>query len=529
MRVLTAEQMREVDRLTTERFGIPGILLMENAALRSVDVIEDTVGPIAGRFVKIVCGKGNNGGDGAAVARQLWLQGAVVDVLLLGRVEETRGDARTNFEIARSLSELGDRFGFRESPTSDELADDGAEPDLWVDAIFGTGLTRRAEGVFADAIAMLNSRARAPLVALDLPSGLDSDSSELPAVHVQADVTVTFTAPKVACSLPPSVFACGTVVTGAIGTPNDLVEAAGSRLSLVTPRDVGGWLRDSRRSGDAHKGTVGSVLVVAGSSGKTGAAALASEAALRGGTGLVTVATPKSAEAVLAARAIPEVMTEPLQETPGGELAPESVPHVRRLIDSRTVAAIGPGIGTAPSTREVVRALVADRSRPFVLDADALNCLAPWPSEVVGTAAAALVITPHPAEMARLIGGETRAVVSDRVGCAREFARAHGVIVVLKGARTVVADPSGEVFVNPTGNAGMATGGSGDVLTGLVASLLAQRPADPLGATIAAVYLHGLAGDLAARDVGTRAVVAGDITRNLGRAFVDAGGESEYP
>lgn len=529
MRVLTAAEMRDVDRSTTERFELPSLLLMENAAARAAEEIDSVYGPVAGQFVAIVCGRGNNGGDGAAVARLLWLRGAIVDILLLGRVADTRGDAKANFAIVRRLAELGDRLGFREVESSDDLWDEGERADLYVDAIFGTGLSRPADGLYAAAIERLNARAGAPLVALDLPSGVDSDRPTPPGPHVRADLTVTFTAPKPACVLPPASFACGRLVTAHIGSPADLVEAAGSKLSLVTRQDVADWLAEARRSGDAHKGSVGSVLVVAGSVGKTGAAALASAAALRSGAGLVTVATPRSAQSAVAAHAPAEVMTEALSETGGGALARQALDDLRRLIAERTVAAVGPGIGADPSTRELVQALVRDRERPLVLDADALNCLSPWPDEVRGSSELPIVITPHPAEMARLTGSDTRSVVADRVGAARELAVRAGIVVVVKGAGTVVADPSGEVFVNSTGNAGMATGGSGDVLTGLVAGLLAQRPGDPIGATIAGVFLHGAAGDLAAHEIGTRALVAGDITSRLGSAFLAVGGDAERP
>jgi NAD(P)H-hydrate epimerase len=529
MRVLTAEQMREVDRLTTERFAIPGLLLMENAAARTAEAIEAAFGPATGRFVTIVCGTGNNGGDGAAVARQLWLRGAIVDVVLLGRLDDARGDARANFEIARRLADLGDRVGFREVDAADEIAADGGEPDLYVDAIFGTGLSRPAEGLQAEAIELLNARGETPLVALDLPSGLDANAAVAPSPHVRADLTITYTAPKPACVLPPAAYACGRLVTGSIGSPEDLFEDVGARLSLVTAADVAEWLAETRRAGDAHKGTVGSVLVVAGSVGKSGAAALAAEAALRSGTGLVTVATARAAQPSVAARAIAEVMTEPLPDTPAGALAIEALEPLRALVGARTVVAVGPGIGTGDPTRQLVRELVRDRERPMVLDADALTCLAPWPDDVRGTPEHPIVVTPHPAEMARVAGTDTRTVVADRVAAARAFANRTGVVVVLKGAGTVVADPSGEVFVNSTGNAGMATGGTGDVLTGLVAGLLAQRPTDALGAAIAGVFLHGFAGDLAAAGTGTRALVASDITARLGEAFLEVGGDAERP
>lgn len=529
MRILTADEMREVDRLTTERYAIPSLLLMENAAARAVEAIERELGSMAGRYVKIVCGKGNNGGNGAAVARQLWLKGALVDVLLLGHAADTRGDARTNFDIVRALAETGSGLGFCELDTGEAIWQEAGEnePDLYVDAIFGTGLSRPAEGIYGEAIELLNARHSARLVALDLPSGLASDTGRTIGPHVRADLTVTFTAPKPACVLPPAVFACGRVVTAPIGTPDGLVEESGSQLSIVTAEDVAEWLATSQRAGDAHKGSVGTVLVVAGAVGKTGAAAMAAEAALRAGSGLVTVATARSAQPALAARAMAEVMTEPMAETDEGALSLDALEPLRRMLDARTAGAIGPGVGTADATRALVDALVRGRTRPLVLDADGLNCMAPWPDDVRGSADLPIVVTPHPAEMARLAATDTKTVVEDRVAAARAFAVAHDLVVVLKGARTVVAEPGGEVFVSPTGNAGMATGGSGDVLTGIVASLLGQRPADPLGAAIAGVYLHGLAGDIAARATGTRAMVATDITSRLGNAFVEVGGEAE--
>jgi hydroxyethylthiazole kinase-like uncharacterized protein yjeF len=530
MKILTAAEMREVDRLTTERYRIPGLLLMENAASRAAEAIEHAYGPVAGRYVKIFCGRGNNGGDGAAVARQLWTRGALVDVLLLGLVDETKGDARTNFEIARALSETGSGFGFREIDTSDALWEDTSldRADICIDAIFGTGLARPAEGLFAEAIDLLNVRAEAPVVALDIPSGLASDDPNPNGPHVRADLTITFTAPKPACVLPPALYACGRVVTAAIGSPDELLAETGSKLTLVTPEWVAAWLARTRRKPDAHKGDVGNVLIVAGSAGKTGAAAMAATAALRAGAGLVTVATPRSTEPALAARSIPEAMTEALPETVDGALGLEALAHLRRLAEGRDVVAIGPGLGHGEETRDLVAAFVRDRARPVVIDADGLNCLAPWPDDLEGQPDLPIVITPHPAEMARLIASETRDVVADRVGIARRFATEHGVVTVLKGARTIVAGPDGEVYVNPTGNAGMATGGSGDVLTGL-ASALAAVGDNALDSAIAAVYLHGLAGDLAARESGTRALVATDIVAHLGRAFAEAGGEGELP
>ncbi len=529
MRIITADQMREVDRLTTERFAIAGLLLMENAAVRTACAIAERFGPVGDLYVKIVCGRGNNGGDGAAIARQLWLGGAMADVILIGHVSDATGDARTNFEIVRALSETATGIGLREIETSEDLWDaysDG-EADVFVDAMFGTGLSRPVDGLFAEAIELLNAHDGTPVVSVDLPSGLASDLAESIGPHVHADLTVTFTALKPACALPPAVFSCGEVVVADIGSPAELVESCGSRLSLVAPSGVEGYLDLSKRRIDAHKGTVGSVLVIGGSVGKTGAPAMAAEAVLKSGAGLATIATARSAEPVLASRALAEAMTEPVAETDAGVVSVAALERLRELAASRTVVAIGPGLGLGESQRDVVRAFMRDRERPVVVDADALTALSDWPDEIRGTTELPIIVTPHPAEMARIASLDTRAVVVDRVGVAREFATRHRVFVVLKGARTIIAEPGGEVLVNPTGNSGMATGGSGDVLTGVIAGLLAQRPSDPLGAAVTGVYLHGLAGDLAVAETGIRALVATDISEHLGRAFLQAGGTAE--
>lgn len=531
MKVLSAAEMREVDRLTTERYAIPGLLLMENAAARAAEAIEQTFGEMANRYVKIVCGRGNNGGDGAAVARQLWMRGALVDVVLLGKVDETNGDARTNFDIVRSMAASGCGIGLREIGTRAEVWDEfeDSEPDLYVDAIFGTGLTRPAEGIFADAIECLNNRAATSLASLDLPSGLASDLPEPIGPHVVADLTVTFTAPKPSCVLPPAVFACGLVATAAIGSPEELLDGCGSQLTLVTPEAVAEWLAESARRPDAHKGSVGRVLVVAGSSGKSGAAAMAGDAALRGGAGLVSIATPSVVEGLVASRAMVETMTEPVASAEDGTFDESSIRRLLELHERTDVTVLGPGIGLSPSARAVVHAILRERKAPVLVDADALTLLSPWPADLTGERDRPIIVTPHAAEMARISGTDTGTVLADRVAAARSFATRFGVIVALKGARTVIAEPGGEVFVNPTGNAGMATGGSGDVLSGLIGALVGQRGSDPIGSTIAGVYLHGLAGDLAARESGVRALVATDIAAFLGPAFLEAGGEGERP
>ncbi|HET9531032.1 MAG TPA: NAD(P)H-hydrate dehydratase, partial [Blastocatellia bacterium] len=479
----------------------------------------------------VICGRGNNGGDGAAVARQLYLRGASALILLLGRIDDARGDARTNFEIARALA-TGPGLRLIEVERAEELleqASAGAH-NLFIDAIFGTGLTRPASGLFEEAISLLNDRGPTyPVISLDIPSGISSDSAELIGPAVRAHLTITFTAPKIGNILPPASDYNGRLIVGPIGTPAELLESSGSRLTLVEAGMVSSWLQTSRRTSYANKGDAGKVLVVAGSRGKTGAACLTGEGAMRAGAGLVTVATPESSQAVVASRLITECMTEPLAETESGSIARQALDRVIELASERDVVALGPGLGSADeSTRTFVRALAINRERPMVIDADGLNALSPWAENLRGATELPLVLTPHPGEMARMVGKSADDVVRDRIDVAREFATAHAAIVVLKGSRTLIASPDGEVFVNPTGNSGMATGGAGDVLTGVIAALIAQKPDDPLGATVAAVYLHGLAGDIAASKIGTRAMIASDISAHLGDAYIEAGKDQEH-
>jgi len=347
---------------------------------------------------------------------------------------------------------------------------------------------------------------------------------------VCADITVTFTAPKPASVLPPACHYVGDLIVSAIGSPAELIDEAGSSLNLVEPKMIEEWLARSRRSPDANKGDVGKVLIVAGSRGKTGAACLSGLAAIRSGTGLVTVATPASSQPVVASQLAIECMTEPLPETETGSVSLDALRSLLELADQRDVLAIGPGLGASDdSTRELVRGAVINRSVPLVIDADGLNSLAPWPGNLNGSSALPMILTPHPGEMARLTGKSIPQIVSNRVETARRFAMERSVIVVLKGSRTIIAAPDGQVYINPTGNSGMATGGTGDVLTGITVGLLAQKPDDPVGSTIAAVYIHGLAGDIAARRIGTRAMIASDIMGALGESFIQAGGEQERP
>jgi NAD(P)H-hydrate epimerase len=543
--------MREIDRLTAERFAMPTLLLMEAAATASLQAIAACFGGhLEGKRIRILCGRGNNGGDGAALARAFWLAGARADVVLFGRVDETKGDARLNFEIARHLSsfEAGSRsqpppLTFVECETLadwEEVAGMRHSHDVIVDALFGTGLTRPLQGIHQQVVEhialMREARERSlthdmPLiVSLDLPSGLNADDAQLIGETVKADLTVTFTAPKPANVLPPASHCCGQLVVANIGSPPILLETSHTQLFVIEESDARRFLSQTRYTPDSYKNTHGHALVIAGSREMTGAAVLCGNAAMKAGAGLVTIATSLSAQRAIASQALPEIMTAALPETERGALSAEAVERAAQLTTRAQVLAIGPGLtSTDEGTREFVRTIIERRTTAVVIDADALNALSPWPEELRGETERPLILTPHPGEMARLTGAGNREALEDRVKIAREFAQAHSLILVLKGTRTLVAAPDGNVYINPTGNAGLGTAGAGDTLTGIITGFLAQSAGTPgvdkkgadagaLAATIAAVYTGGLAGDLAAREHGMRTMVASDITRHLGHA-----------
>src|SRR5712692_7253778 len=512
MKIVSAAEMREIDRATSERFGVPSLTLMENAGSAVARFILSDY-PQAQR-ISVVCGKGNNGGDGFVVARQLAESGCVVRVLLLCGPEELRGDAAAMFQKLTILPLVVRDAG--------ALAAADAAPifaaDLIVDAVLGTGFRPPVSPLYAGVISRMNG-SRAPVIAVDIPSGADADSTQAEiGALARADAVVTFTAPH-----PAHVFAgltSGPTVIAPIGSPP---EAIVSRLGLYlsTPADFASLLAPRER--DANKGSYGHVLVIGGSLGKAGAAAMAGFSALRVGAGLSTVATARSVLATVAAFH-PEVMTEPLAETDQGTISLRALePSLVPLLQRKTLA-IGPGISRHSETAEFVRATVkrGDTSSVvnIVVDADALNAFEGSAGQLNGRGRS-LVITPHPGEMSRLTGLSLAEIQSNRLDVARNFASKHELIVVLKGHRTLIAAPDGTVWVNPTGNPGMATGGTGDILTGLVAGLIAQHPQHALEATALAVYLHGLAGDLACESIGENSLVATDLVRFLPQAFAE--------
>lgn len=547
--------MRDIDWLTSERYGVASLTLMENAAQATARVVIDSLqGSVAGKSVLVICGKGNNGGDGAAVARLLAIAGASVEVVLIGQVDETKADARTNFERLTSWSSEQvsqanpgsvNLFACDSEEEWEQLRDTvlGGNHDAAVDALFGTGLTRPVEGLHREAIRyLLELRKKrdtanwfCPIISVDIPSGLNSDSEDPIGEAVLADATVTMTAPKRANVLPPASAFNGKLIVAQIGSPDELIEAASTKLFVNDADDARQWLVKTRYTPDSYKNSHGHALVIAGSRGFTGAAALCGNAAMRAGAGLVTVGTPASVQPLIATQVLTEVMTTALAETDRGAVSDEAFDYASKFAERADVLAIGPGLSAEDDrTRMFVRHMVDKRRTAVVIDADGLNCLSPWPAELRGSAEFPLVLTPHPGEMLRLLGSSDRSMLDDRVSIAREFAVAHELILVLKGSRAIVAVPDGRVVVNATGNAGLGTAGAGDTLTGVITGFLAQAygtlkaDADVVEAVIAALYISGLAGDMAAAQIGMRAMTASDIREHLSEAFrmLDPSGES---
>ena len=511
MRILNAAQMREADRYTIEEIGIPSLVLMENAGRQVVAAIETAYADQLEGRVAVLCGRGNNGGDGFVVARTLLQRGIDTAVFVIGALSDVRAEARTNLEILGRLGvtvvEIGDEQSW-------ELHfSEISQCTLLVDAMFGTGLKAPLAGMIETVVADINASSL-PIVSIDLPSGLSADTPQLIGDCVTASMTVTLAAPKLPLVLPPGEAHAGEVVIADIGIPYEVIDGVeGQHLELMTPEQIRHQVEP--RAADSHKGDFGRVTVVGGSLGRSGAAWLSGMGALRSGAGLVTVATPTSCLPIVASMGA-ELMTEPLAEIAGGAIAASAIDRILDL--NHDVIACGPGLGRHPDAVEFVRALLDRATVPLVLDADALAVLADDPGRLVGKDDRDVIITPHPGEMARLVGSSIDEVQANRIQVASDFATTHRVYVVLKGHRTVIATPQGPVYINPTGNPGMATGGTGDVLTGMIAAWLAQL-LDADAACQLAVFLHGAAGDLAAAGQGQVAMTATDLLDELGDAF----------
>lgn len=507
MKIVTGAEMQALDHRTITDAEIPGTVLMERAGEGIVKQLEARYGPTRGKTITILCGKGNNGGDGLVVARLLHQQRAKVHVLLLTPITDLSRDATTMYR--RLVRVAGQRriVRFRSAEQAQPIL---AASAILVDAILGTGLTSDVTGAYRDAIDLIN-RSGKPVIAIDLPSGLHADSGAILGQAIHASLTVTLGLPKLGLYIGAGIDQAGAIRVVDIGIPSAYVDEINSRTWLLTSDNMLATLPARRPS--SHKGTFGHAGIIAGSVGKTGAAALAAQAALRVGAGLATVATPSSVNDVLEGKLL-EAMTLPLPETKARTLARSGLDRILAFIQARTAIAIGPGLSTHPETVELVQSLMKHLDRPSVLDADALNALA-GKASLLTECPTPPILTPHPGEMARLdVGATTQSVNADRIGTARRFAQSRGVFLVLKGARTVVARPDGLVAICPTGNPGMATAGTGDVLTGMIVGLLAQG-VSTWEAACAATYFHGAAGDLAAQQLGQAGMLASDLIAQI--------------
>ncbi|MDY0267970.1 NAD(P)H-hydrate dehydratase [Trichloromonas sp.] len=517
MKLLTAARMRELDRQAIEDIGIPGVVLMENAGRGAAERLCRHYGETFPGPVLILAGKGNNGGDGYVIARHLLNRGWQVRTLVLAEAETITGDASVNLDV---LMRMGGEVTF--VPDEHRLLTILGELGpvrLVVDAIFGTGLGAPVRGHYGRAIDWINESGR-PVVAVDMPSGIEATQGALLGKAVRADLTLTFAAAKLGQALYPGRARVGTLEVLDIGIPAPLLAACEDDFRLVTAVEAAPLL--PARPVTGHKGTFGHLLVVAGSRGKTGAAALTAEAGLRMGAGLVTLGCPLSVQTAMAIK-LTEVMTAPQAETEGA-LALASWDELRELWQDKEALALGPGLGQLPETAELVRQLVRECPLPMVIDADGLNALGPHPSFFRELPDLQAVLTPHPGEMSRLTGTSVADIEADRVGAARRFALDYRVTLVLKGARTVVALPDGRVRINAGGNPGMASGGMGDALTGIIGGLLAQGLTTETAA-ILGVYLHALAGDRLAACQGNSGLFASDLLREIpaARAALAAG------
>ena len=496
MIIVTTRQMQQMDKNTIKTFGIPGRVLMENAGRGAIEVLSDHF-DLEGARVAVVAGRGNNGGDGFVIGRYLMEMGVSVSFFLLSTRDRVQGDARANMDLVLTLLAEHSRSQFIEIPDQEALeaiAEILLDHDLFVDAIFGTGLNSDVRGIYRDVIERINDSGKA-IFSVDIPSGINADTGTVCGVAIQADATATFAFAKAGHILYPGNFHTGNLEVIDIGIPGHIAKAQSPNIFLPEPHDIAGLI--PARDFNAHKGNFGHLLVLAGATGKTGAAALCANAAMRTGAGLVTLGVPEGLMPVMEPMVI-EPMTTSLAQSPSGGLGAAALDDIITLLADKSAVALGPGMGTDPGTRELIKSIMAIASIPMVIDADGLNCIANDP-DILDTVKAPMILTPHPGEMARLTGKTTVDIQQNRMETARNFAERHKVILVLKGAQTLVACPDGAVFICPTGNPGMACGGMGDVLTGMIAAFLAQD-LPPESAALAGVYIHGLCGDLLSED-----------------------------
>jgi NAD(P)H-hydrate epimerase len=502
MKVVTGREMADLDKAAIEGIGIPSLLLMENAGRGVADSIKERY-PNCKKAVVIV-GRGNNGGDGLVVARYLINSGVEVKTFIIGEKEKLSPPTKTNASILEGM-----KAPIKYIQDVKEVAAEMEKTDLVIDALLGIGIKGEVRGLYRKVIELINASQN--IVAVDIPSGLEASSGQIAGVCVKANLTVTMELPKLGLLLYPGREYVGELVVKKIGYPTRLVEEFETNLELVEDALV--KKKMPPRKPYSHKGTYGRVFVLAGSVGMTGAAALTAESALRAGAGLVTLGIPQSLNPILEEK-LTEVITRPLPEIDGA-LSPEALSQIEDILKEQDVLAVGPGISQRPQTAQLIRELLPKMKLPLVIDADGVNNLT---VDILNELNAPTILTPHPGELSRLIKKPIAQIERDRVGTAKEFACNYNVVLVLKGVPTVTSLPSGEVYINPTGNSGLASGGSGDVLTGIIAGLLAQG-AKPGEAGFMGAYIHGLIADLLKEELGERAMIAGDLVRKMPEAL----------
>lgn len=508
MKVADAAQMRKIDRDAESLYGIPKIILMENAGIKLYRHIIEKCGDE--KRVCIICGKGNNGGDCYVAARHLYSQNHNITIFSTAEEQDLKGDALVNYRIAKNMGiDIKSAAGHQ---GLEEFAASVQNCDILVDGLIGTGIRGELTGIYREIVDVINKYA-AYVISVDIPSGVDSDTGRIMGVCVKADVTVTFALPKIGLYTYPGAGCAGQVIAEDISIPLELVYNQDININLIEQDDVSKLFPE--RSKDTNKGIFGRALIIGGSKDMMGAAAMCTMSALRCGAGLVETAVPSCIQERVSSAAV-EAMVHGLDDKDGRFLF-SCADKIMEMLSRSTSFAFGPGISLGEDLYKLLQWVIEETQVPGVIDADGLNLLS-QNVELLRKAKSSMVLTPHPGEMARLLGRDTAYVQSNRIGCAREFSTKYGVVLVLKGASTVIASPDGQVFINPTGNPGMAKGGSGDVLTGMIVSLIAQG-FKPLDAAKAGVFLHGLAGDMADRNMGEYAMNAGDIIEYISAAI----------
>lgn len=507
MNVVTPKQMNEIDKFTIENIGIPGLLLMENAGLSVVSEVEKLLGPMENKKVIIFAGKGNNGGDAFVVARHLFNKGAKITVYITSERQTIKGDAIVNLNIIEKM-DIG-IIELLKKAQMEELKQELFLTDMIIDGIFGTGLRGEVRGFEAEVIESINSSGKS-IVAIDVPSGTCALTGKVLGISIKAGKTVTFCLPKLGIVIQPGCENAGEMTVADISIPEEVIKSFDIKTNLIDEKIISKLIPG--RHSDSNKGDYGRALFISGSIGMTGAGCLSAGAALRSGAGLVYLGVPALLTSIYEASLL-EALTIPLEDNGTGVLVKKSLNQIMERVERMSVVAIGPGLSTGSDILEITSTLIKSSKAPLVIDADALNVLAA-DIKILKERKAPVIVTPHPGEMSRLTGISISEIQNNRIEVAREFANKFGVITVLKGARTIIAEPNGSIYINSTGNSGLSSAGTGDVLTGIIAALIAQG-ALPLDAAVAGVFLHGLAGDNVAKIKGEHGMIASDLINEL--------------